>query len=104
MKKGRKESVINKIFRVLIFFFIIGFALIGLKDAILLMGGEQNAYAAKPDPCKLYQKKAHAFLSEMQKAASMIGYYQRELSAASRSAAYSSYYLVCRDLEQRESK
>lgn len=64
-----------------------------------------KAHAAKPDPCKIYQENALKHLDRLEVAKTRgarnvdMGY-----ENASMSAAYSGYYLVCRDLESRESQ
>lgn len=54
------------------------------------------AHAAKPDSCRVYQERAKEYLE--------LATELRGAELTSRSAMYSSYYLVCRDLERRESR
>ena len=68
-----------------------------------------TAYAAKPDTCQIYAKEAEKYLKDAE-AVKNNGKYGSESrpaspyywhSQAAVSAMYSSYYLVCRDLERR---
>lgn len=53
---------------------------------------------AKADPCVGYQKEALRYLERIESVSNGI----QERSRAAVSVAYSSYYLVCRDLEKRK--
>ncbi|OGY66559.1 MAG: hypothetical protein A3I89_02650 [Candidatus Harrisonbacteria bacterium RIFCSPLOWO2_02_FULL_41_11] len=60
-----------------------------------------KAHDAKPDPCQQYQENALKYIQMTEE------YRKKEWwpgEAASVAAAYSSYYLVCRDLEKRQNR
>ncbi len=61
---------------------------------------KKTSSAVKPDLCLQYQEKALNYLNELEVGRERGSWPKSE--AASQSAAYSSYYLVCRDLERRK--
>ncbi len=83
------------IFANILFFFFVG---------ISLGSNNTEAYAAQPktDSCKQYQEKAKKYLEIAEKVEnSWSGYYGQTADKASMSAAYASYYLVCREMERQ---
>lgn len=77
--------------------------LVATTLSILIIGQMQNkasAEQAKADPCKQYQELAMEYLPTPPKDGRFEWHMDILNARASVSAAYSSYYLVCREMER----